>query len=157
MDTEKLYATYFMHVYSYVMTLVRDSHIAEEITQDTFFKAMRTEATYRGESGEITWLCAIAKNNCIDYARKQKKTAEITQEITDDYDFGSALEDKETTFSIHLALHHLEEPYKEVFQLRIFGELSFRDIGRIFQKTESWARVTFHRARLKIQERMVKE
>ena len=57
-------------------------------------------------------------------------------------------------FRIHEYLHNMEEPYKEVFQLRVFGELSFADIGKIFHKTESWARVTYHRARLKLQEKM---
>ena len=64
------------------------------------------------------------------------------------------LVDKETSLRIHRILHTLEEPYKEVFQLRTFGELSFNEIGSIFGKTESWARVTYHRAKLKIRERM---
>ena len=64
------------------------------------------------------------------------------------------LTDRETSLRIHIVLHQLEEPYKEVFQLRIFGELSFAEIGSIFGKTETWARVTYHRARLKIKERM---
>ena len=62
--------------------------------------------------------------------------------------------DKDSSFRIHLALHAMEEPYREVFELRIFGELSFREVGDIFGKTENWARVTYHRARLKLQERM---
>lgn len=64
------------------------------------------------------------------------------------------MEDEIATLQIHRILHRMEEPYKEVFQLRVFGELSFQKIGRIFEKTETWARVTYHRARLKIQERM---
>ena len=73
-------------------------------------------------------------------------------------DTGKSIEqaavDRDSSFRIHLALHALEEPYREVFELRIFGELSFREIGTIFGKTENWARVTYHRARLKLQERM---
>ena len=65
-----------------------------------------------------------------------------------------SLENKDTALQIHLILHELDEPYKEVFQLRIFGELPFSQIGMIFGKTENWARVTYHRARLKIKERM---
>ena len=64
------------------------------------------------------------------------------------------LQDQDTALQIHLILHELQEPYKEVFQLRVFGELSFSQIGTIFGKTENWARVTYHRARLKIKERM---
>ena len=51
-------------------------------------------------------------------------------------------------------LHGLEEPYKEVFMLRVYGELSFRRIGALFQKSENWACVVFHRARNKIKLRM---
>ena len=73
-------------------------------------------------------------------------------------DTGKSLEqaaaDRDSSFRIHMALHALEEPYREVFELRIFGELSFREIGMIFQKTENWARVTYHRAKLKLRERM---
>ena len=65
-----------------------------------------------------------------------------------------AVSDSDMAFRIHLVLHRLDEPYKEVFQLRVFGELSFSQIAAIFGKTESWARVTYHRAKLKIQERM---
>ena len=75
-------------------------------------------------------------------------------------DTGKSLEqsstDRDTSFRIHVALHALEEPYREVFELRVFGELSFREIGMIFGKTENWSRVTYHRARLKLQERMMK-
>ena len=63
--------------------------------------------------------------------------------------------DRDSSLRVHIALHALEEPYREVFELRVFGELSFRDIGMIFSKTENWARVTYHRARLKLQERML--
>ena len=67
---------------------------------------------------------------------------------------GEQAADSDDSFRIHMILHSLDEPYKEVFELRCFGELSFRQIGTIFGKTENWARVTYHRARLKIQERM---
>ena len=62
--------------------------------------------------------------------------------------------DRDSSFRIHVALHAMEEPFREVFELRVFGELSFREVGAIFGKTENWARVTYHRARLKLQERM---
>jgi len=62
--------------------------------------------------------------------------------------------ERESSFRIHLALHGMEEPYREVFELRLFGELSFREIGMIFHRTENWARVTYHRARMQLRERM---
>ncbi len=154
LDFEKLYNTYFMEIYSYVMTIVRSSDLAEEITQDVFFKALKTKKPFEGKSSEFTWLCAIAKNTAIDALRKASKTQEMPEEVASDFKMEAKLEDEESTLKIHQILHTMDEPYKEVFQLRIFGELSFAKIGQIFGKTENWSRVTYHRARLKIQERM---
>lgn len=151
-DIEKMYRMYYMEVYSFVMTILKNPSQAEEITQETFFKAMRSR--FRGESGELTWLCAIAKNLCGDLFRKQSKTEEMSEECPSGEDVGGRVEDKMTTLQIHQILHTMEEPYKEVFSLRVFGELSFREIGQIFSKTENWARVTYYRARLKIQDSM---
>ena len=154
MDFDKLYDAYYMQVYSYVMTLVKNAHLAEEITQEVFFKALKSRKTYAQKSSELTWLCAIAKNSCIDELRKQSRFQEWDGELPSEESVEQAVEDETVTLQIHQILHHMEEPYKEVFQLRIFGELSFRKIGEIFGKTESWARVTYHRAKIKIQERM---
>lgn len=154
MDFDKLYNTCYMQVYSYLMTLSGDAHMAEEITQEVFFKAMKTKHPHCGASGELTWLCAIAKNTFIDACRKQARFQKTEEELSDGADMEELLEDESATLQIHRILHKLEEPYKEVFQLRVFGELSFRKIGQIFDKTEAWARVTYHRARLKIKERM---
>lgn len=154
MDFDKLYDAYYMQVYSYVMTLVKNAHLAEEITQEVFFKALKSRKTYAQKSNELTWLCAIAKNSCIDELRKQSRFQEWDGELPSEDSVEQEVEDETVTLQIHQILHLMEEPYKEVFQLRIFGELSFRKIGQIFGKTESWARVTYHRAKIKIQERM---
>lgn len=154
MDFEELFTTYYMQVYSYVITLTRDQDTSEEITQKTFFKAMTAGNRYQGNSSEFTWLCAIAKNLYIDELRKHKAHCTLDTDVVSDTELEHSLVNEDSAFLIHQVLHGLEEPYKEVFQLRVFGELSFQKIGTIFQKTESWARVTFHRARLKIQERM---
>ncbi|HIZ66435.1 MAG TPA: RNA polymerase sigma factor [Candidatus Blautia pullicola] len=155
MDYEKLYHSYYLQVYSYVMTIIKNQSHAEEITQNTFFKAMTAKKQFKGDSSEFTWLCGIAKHLAIDKCRKNTKFTELDESISTATDIEKAAEDKETALQIHLILHELQEPYKEVFQLRVFGELSFSQIGLIFGKTENWARVTYHRARLKIQERMV--
>ena len=151
---EKLYDTFYMQVYSYVMTLAKDQHKAQEITQETFFKAMTSN--FRGESECYSWLCAIAKNLFIDNTRKSSRYQDEPDEtLADtDTDIEQSITDSETSFRIHMLLHEMEDPYKEVFELRVFGELSFAQIGKIFSKTENWARVTFHRARLKLKERM---
>ncbi len=154
MDFEKLYHTYYMEVYSYMMTLARNAHLAEEITQEVFYKAMKTRHPYTGASGELTWLCAIAKNTFLDECRKRARFQETDEELPADLNLEEMFAKESVTLQIHQILHRMEEPYKEVFQLRIFGELSFQKIGQIFEKSEVWARVTYHRARLKIQERM---
>ncbi len=154
-QTEKLYRTHYMRVFSFAMTLAGEKTLAEEITQETFFRAFSKSGEFRKESDEVTWLCAIAKNYFYDERRKQKRTEPMPEEIADS---GKSIEqmasDRDSSFRIHVALHAMEEPFREVFELRVFGELSFREIGTIFGKTENWARVTYHRARLKLQERM---
>ena len=154
-QTEKLYRTHYMRVFSFAMTLAGEKTLAEEITQETFFRAFSKSGEFRKESDEVTWLCAIAKNYFYDERRKQKRTEPMPEEIADS---GKSIEqmasDGDSSFRIHVALHAMEEPFREVFELRVFGELSFREIGTIFGKTENWARVTYHRARLKLQERM---
>ena len=158
MDSEtcqRLYDAYYMRVFSYVMTLCGDRHSAEEITQDTFFRAFYKSTDYRKEADEVTWLCAIAKNRFLDEKRKQGRMTEMPEEMpAADENIELDIENKDSSFRIHVALHGLEDPYREIFELRVFGELSFQQIGTIFGKTENWARVTYHRARLKLQERM---
>lgn len=155
-DFEQIYNTYFMQVYSFVMTLSGNQEISEEITQKTFFKVMTTGKEYSGGSSEFIWLCAIAKNLFIDEFRKQKKTCELDTQRVSDINIEKAMVNEDAAFAIHQTLHNLKEPFKEVFQLRVFGELPFQKIGLLFGKTENWARVTYHRARLMIQERMEK-
>ncbi len=157
LDTEKLYKTYFMTVYSYVLNIVKNSFVAEEITQNTFVKALTANSLYKRNSSEYTWLCAIAKNLCYDYFREENRKSDMPETECLSQENSQIEEDylkKESSFTIHKILHDLEEPYKEVFELRVFGELSFAEIALIFNKTESWARVTYHRSRLKIIERM---
>ena len=153
--SEKMYEAYYMRVYSYAVTISGSRELAEEITQETFYRAMTKSASFRREADEVTWLCTIAKNLFYDEKRRQKKTGPIPEDVEAD---GKSIEqiaaDKDSSFRVHLALHALEEPYREIFELRVFGELGFKDIGTIFGKTENWARVTYHRARLKLQERM---
>ena len=158
---EQLYNTYYMQVYSFMMTLAKKQDLAEELTQKAFFKAMTTGQKYRGESSEFTWLCSIAKNLWIDETRAQSRFGEVSgenaRENASDLNIENALTNEDSAFRIHQVLHDLDEPYKEVFQLRVFGELPFLKIADLFGKTENWARVTYHRARLKIQERMENE
>ncbi len=151
----RLYETCYMRVFSYVMTLSGDRSLAEELTQETFYRAFTRQREFRGESDEVTWLCAIAKNLFADEKRRANRRGEIPEDLPDQAkSVAKTVEDQDSSFRIHMALHQLEEPHREVFELRVFGELSFKEIGVIFGKTENWARVTYHRARIRLQERM---
>ena len=152
---EKLYDAYYMRVFSYAMTLTADRHLAEEIAQETFFRAFSRLGSFRGESDEATWLCAIAKNLYADEKRRQSRFDLMPEEApAREKAVEQAVAGREDSFRIPPALHALEEPYREIFELRVFGELSFNQIARIFSRTENWARVTYHRAKLKLQERL---
>lgn len=152
---EKLYEACYMRVFSYAMTLAGDRSQAEEITQETFFRAFAKQSGFRGEADEATWLCAIARNLFLDEKRRRDRDGAVPEDAPDPAKgVEQTISDRDSSFRIHMALHAMEEPYREVFELRVFGELSFREVGDIFGKTENWARVTYHRARLKLQERM---
>ena len=154
---EELYNTYFHDVYLYMMSLSKNEEISEEITQETFFRAMKSLDKFEGKSSIKTWLFRIARNLFINHIKKQKRISddELPIDIPDvKADFVEKISDNSEAVSIHKILHNLEEPYKEVFSLRVFSELSFKQIADIFGKTESWARVTFHRGKLKISEKL---
>lgn len=155
-DFQEVYDLYFRDVYRYALSLCRNELLAEEITQETFYKALNKLDSFDGKSKISVWLCQIAKNTYISLCRKNKHldANADTSRLPADAEIEERVIDKETAFSIHRILHDLEEPYKEVFSLRTFGELSFKQIAQLFGKTETWARVTYHRARLKIKEEL---
>lgn len=153
-DFENIYIQYFKDVYLFVKGLSGDDIISEEITEETFFKAIKSIDNFKGDCDIRVWLCQIAKNTYYTYCKNQNRTVSVSEElfetISDDFLIDEKLIDSEVSFQIHEFIHKMSEPYKEVFSLRIFGELSYAQIGKIFGKTESWARVTYHRAKLKI-------
>lgn len=155
-EIEKIYKAYFNDVYLFIFKLSRNEHIAEEITSQTFFKAISSINNFKGTCEIRVWLCQIAKNCYYTYLRKNKKIyGEYNiEEYSGGFDIEQSILNTETSMKIHKALHSLKEPYKEVFTLRIFGELSFKQIADLFDKTENWACVTYHRARIKILEGM---
>ena len=158
MDLEKIYREYFTIVYRYTLSISRDAHLAEEITQETFVKAFQKLKSFRGDSDISVWLCQIAKNEYFQHLRKQKKK-QAMQTMQENVVAGpeQELAKKEMRFRIQQILHDMEEPYKEVFYMRTYGEMSFKDIGKLFEKQETWARVTYYRARKKIMEVMENE
>jgi len=155
-EFEDLYRSYFKDVFLYIKSLANDEHIAEDITSETFLKAIQSIDSFKGNGDIRIWLCQIAKNCYFSYLRKHKKLTnlETVAEPADSIDIEVAMNTAETSMQIHEVLHNLKEPYKEVFSLRTFGELSFKQIAALFGKSENWACVTYHRARNKISEGM---
>ena len=150
-DFEEVYRQHFSDVYRYVLALSHDPQTAEEVTQETFFRALSAIDSFRGECQLRVWLCQIARNQYLTLCRERRRFAENPQETGDD-GIEAGFADRDTARQLHRLLHGLPEPYKEVFSLRTFGELPFSQIGELFGKTESWARVTYFRARQKLKE-----
>lgn len=151
-DMEKIYQEHAQTVYRYVLSLTHDMQLAEELTQDTFCKAISSIHQFKGTCKISVWLCQIAKHLWYQYLEKQKHQP---THLPDDLpDTGESLEarilSEESRLEVYQAVHLLDEPYREVMLLRISGEFSFSEIGKIMQKTENWARVTFYRAKEKI-------
>ena len=152
MDFEHLYKTYFIDVFYYMRRICKDEAICEEVAQETFFKALKKIESFDGKSDIRAWLFTIAKNTYLTILRKNRRNIGFTEEneIPSAEDFADNLDDRDTALRIHRILHTLKEPYKEVFSLRVFGELSFDDIGKLFSKSAGWARVTYYRAKTMI-------
>lgn len=147
-------------VYRYVLCLCHSDNEAQDITQEAFERAMKARDKFKGVSSLYTWLCAIARNLWLNRCKKQNREqpAELAEDaVSGESSLEDRLDDHDTAMHIHRILHSIDEPYKEVFSLRVFGQLPFADIAGLFGKTESWARVTYHRARKMIGDRMRKD
>lgn len=158
-EFEQIYRDYFNDVFLYILRLSGNRDIAEEITSETFFKAMRSVGAFRGDCDIRVWLCQIAKNCYYTYLKKARRTT--STDIADLPEMPSGVENaeealirREDASRIQEILHSIREPYKEVFMWRVFAELSFKQIAQIFGKSENWACVTYHRAKAMIKTRL---
>ena len=157
MPFEKIYQRYFRDVYRFTLGLTQDEALAEEITQETFFKALKAVDRFDGSKDIRAWLFTIARNTWYSHCRSQKRLIsqeDLPQDLPSGVRIEERIEDAESAFAIHQFLHAMAEPYKEVFTLRVFGELPYEKIGRLFGKSANWARVTFYRAKVQIIEPM---
>lgn len=157
MEFEDIYRKYFRDVYRFSLSLTQDRALTEEIVQDTFFRALKSLDKFDGSKDIRAWLFTIARNAYYSYCRAHKQALsqeDLPQDLADSVRIEERIEDEESAFAIHQFLHSMEQPYKEVFSLRVFGELPFEKIGRLFGKSANWARVTFYRAKVQIIEHM---
>lgn len=155
-DFEKLFNENREFIFKYLMKMTRDITLSEELTQETFFRAYMNYASLRDKDKASAWLCQIAKNTYFVWYNEQKKKDSLDDlEVAScDVSIEDAFVQKELSQKALICLHELEDPYKEVFMLSVFGGFSLKDISLIFGKSESWARVTFYRAKQKLSERM---
>lgn len=154
-NMDQIYKEYFEIVNKYLFCLTHSNDILEELTQETFCRAVEKIDKYRGDCKMSVWLCQIAKYTWYDYCRKHKretnlvKLLDIEQEIdTPENEIIS----KDEKIELYKKMQGLDEKTREVLYLRITGELSFKEIGVILNKTENWARLTFYRGKIKLKE-----
>lgn len=152
-NLETIFEKHYSDVFRYLRGLTGSEDLAEELTQECFYRAVKSVKDFRGDCDVRVWLCQIGKNLYYEQQRKRKKNVSL-EEMTEDAEpedlsppFESLLLDKELALQIHTVLHQMKEPYKEVFSLRVFGELGFQEIGALFDKSAHWACVTYHRAK----------
>lgn len=162
MELDELYQEYAKMIYHYIYLKCKDENLAEDIVQITFLKAITQINTFRGECKISTWLCQIAKNEYLNFCRKHNRQLPYEEYMENNgaqsreselYVHDVMLEKiitKEQAGTVRKILHVMKEPCKEVFMLRVYGEYSFKEIGELFDKNDTWARVTYYRAKEKI-------
>lgn len=145
---EQIYLKHAKTVYGFLLSQTKESNLAEELTQETFYQAVKNIEKFEKKSSISTWLCGIAKNIWFEYLRNHKNQIPLEAVLT------MESESVETQYfknwdnmNIIKAIHNLKEPMKEVVYLRSIGNLTFRQIGEIMGKTENWARVNYYRGK----------
>ena len=155
-DIEKIYKEYFETVNKYLFCLTHNNDISEELTQETFYRAVRKIDKYKGECKISVWLCQIAKNLWYDECRKNKRTINTREDCLIDIQETNTLEEEvianDEKMLLYKKMQLLDDKTREVMYLRLSGELSFKEIGIILNKTENWARVTFYRGKNQLKE-----
>lgn len=152
MNMEEIYRQYLDTVYGYLMTLTNgQADLAEELTQETFYRATQKISEFRGDSKVSTWLCQIAKYVFYQHIDKKKRQKEVTFddsiEIMAEAETEKTFIDEEAKVSIYKKIQQLPSPMRDVVMLRLTGELNFQEIGDVLSQSENWARVTFYRAK----------
>lgn len=153
LNIDGIYKDYAQMVFKFLISLCNDVDMAEELTQETFYRAIKSAKRYDGTCKVSTWLCQIAKHLWLQEInkRKRRETSPLDEHVaSDQFNLEENVCQKVEKMQLIKAVHILDETAKEVVLLRITGALSFKEIGEVFNKNESWARVTFYRAKQKI-------
>lgn len=151
---DDVYQKYARTVYKYLLSKTHDENVAEELTQETFYQAILSIDRFDKSCKISTWLCAIAKNQLAAYRRKHPSFEELDNVKQSVASAESDVINAETRVELMKKLHFCPEPYREIMYLRIFGNLSFKEIGEIMDKTENWARVNYYRGKEKLRKEL---
>ncbi len=153
-EFDEIYRLYAQDVYRFLYGLCRNEALASDLLQDTMLNAVTSIDQFKGECSLKTYLCRIGRNLYFNHLKRAEQRNlpldETMEAVSDGGEIEEQLADKMQAAAVHRVLHTLEEPYKEIFSLRVFAELKFSEIGNLFGKTENWARVSFFRAKEKI-------
>ncbi len=152
-EMESLYREYAKQVYKYLFTLCHNADLAEELTQETFYRALKSSKNYDGTCKIYVWLCQIGKHVWYQELDRQRRrgTAELVDDIVaSEKNLEEAAILRDEKMRLFRLLHRLEEPVREVMYLRLTGEFSFKEIGELLGRDETWARVTFYRGKQKL-------
>lgn len=151
-DIEEIYRRYALSVKKYVYGMCLNEALSDDITAETFYKAIKNIDSFN--SGSIfTWLCTIARNTYFDYIKKKEYKNLPFPENADETFLSDAATPEEHALAqderllLYKCLQKLEPEKKDLVYLRIFGNLTFKEIGEIIGKSENYARVTFHRSK----------
>ena len=158
-EFDEIYKENARVVMKFLLSMTRDYHLAEELTQETFYRAYKNIKSFKGTCKLNVWLCQIAKNLYLDTVKSSRwqRETELGEEQVDKRQHFKEVEEQDSVAQIYRKIHSLEDPYKEVFLLRYNGDLSLKEIGELFGKTENWARVTYYRAKEKLKKSLREE
>ena len=154
---DEIYQKYARTVYKYLLSRTQNEALAEELTQETFYQAIQSIDRFEGKCKLSTWLCAIAKHQLLSYQRKHPPQDNLEEtsssvESAEDKVLGSM-----NYVELMKRLHLCPEPFREILYMRIFGNLSFKEIGEIMGQTENWARVTYYRGKEKLKKGLIED
>lgn len=162
----RIYSEYYKRVFTFLYNMCRDYHLAEELTQETFFQAFRSFGQYRGDSDIFTWLAAVAKHTYYKYMRKNKFTVESidVQMIADLYERSEHFDSPEDSYikkelraAAERMVKKLPQKYRDVVILRAYAELSFAETAKILKISENSAKVIYFRAKKMLKEELGNE
>ena len=158
-EMEQVYQAWFLDVYRYTLKLCGEKPLAEDLTSDTFLRAMDAIRGFRGECELRVWLCRIARNLYLSHLRRAGRVIPVAEvpEPSAWTDPAEIISERDLGERILLAAGMLEEPSRQIFFLRALQGQSFRQIAALYGRQDNWACVVFHRARQKIRKTLEEE